>query len=224
MSDNAGLIAAVVIVGAGLYYAWPSAAVPEYDGMPETGEGDTAPDLQDYALQAVDTVSTMFEGEDVNNPNVAAFLYALRLGEGTSGPEGYRIKCGGGTFDSYAAHPAALGWPGFGLSERVCALAGFGPGCVSTAAGAYQINKPTWNRVRAIIGATDFSPEWQDAAAIQLIREKGALADVMAGRTAAAVNKVRKVWASLPGAGYGQREITLQSFNNQYRAAGGVLA
>ena len=60
--------------------------------------------------------------------------------------------------------------------------------------------------------------------AVQLIREKGALADAMAGRVAEAADKVRQVWASLPGAGYGQREVAMNTFLNHYTNAGGTLA
>jgi lysozyme len=66
----------------------------------------------------------------------------------------------------------------------------------------------------------DFTPDSQDAAAWFLIEEKGAGADVLAGRTADAVAKVRKIWASLPGAGYGQREVSLAAFNNVFVQSG----
>ena len=45
-----------------------------------------------------------------------------------------------------------------------------------------------------------------------------------AGRFDAAVAKVRKVWASLPGAGYGQREESMARVRTAYVAAGGTLA
>lgn len=193
---------------------------------PDTGESDAAPDVSDWVNQATDAAATIFDSsaEDMSNPNIAAFLGAIRVGEGTSDGDGYRRLCGGGNFDSFGTHPALAGWRGFPLSAAQCAGAGFGPGCVSTAAGAFQINRPTWNRVAGVLGLSDFSPASQDAAAIQLIREKGALGDVMAGRVADAVAKVRKVWASLPGAGYGQREVGLGSFQDNFLMYGGVMA
>lgn len=45
-----------------------------------------------------------------------------------------------------------------------------------------------------------------------------------AGRVEIAANKVRKVWASLPGAGYGQGEVRMASFVNNYVNAGGTVA
>jgi len=160
----------------------------------------------------------------MSNKNKSAFLRCLRLGEGTSGPNGYQTLFGGSLFNSFDRHPAEAGWPGVKLSDRMCSLAGFGPGCVSTAAGAYQFNKPTWRRVAAKYGITDFSPASQDAAAWAVIGEKGAQADVLAGRIEQAISKCRKVWASLPGAGYGQREESMVAVLNEYQRAGGILA
>jgi len=206
-------VVVVALVAAAAYYLGP-----QTDS--ETGESDQAPDLEDYANQA----ASMFESDDMSNPNLSAFLRALRVGEGTSGENGYTTLMGGRQFASFADHPALLGWRGTPLSDGMCRAAGFGPGCVSTAAGAYQITKPTWVRVASKLGLNDFSPASQDAAAIELIREKGALADIQAGRIADAVAKVRRVWASLPGAGYGQAEVRFAAFANNYQNAGGALA
>jgi lysozyme len=214
--DRALILAAVVIGAAAAYYMRPGETLVD-------GESDAAPDLEDYGTQVVALADSYTDttGNDMNKP---AFLMALRYGEGTSGSNGYNTLMGGALFDSYATHPALAGWGGTPLSDSMCAGAGFGPGCVSTAAGAYQINKPTWNRIAAKVGLTDFSPESQDAAAWALIEEKGADADIIAGRIPQAVAKVRKIWASLPGAGYGQAEVAQSSFNTIYSQAGGQLA
>ena len=214
VNSSSTTVAAVLVVAAVAYVAYTMG--PQED---ESGETDQAPGLEDYAYQAI----SIFESEEMNN-NVNAFLTALRVGEGTAGRDGWRTLMGGALFDSFADHPARLGWRGTPLSASMCAGAGFGPGCVSTAAGAFQINKPTWNRLADKLGLTDFTQASQEAAAIELIREKGALSDVAAGRVAAAVSKVRRVWASLPGAGYGQGEVALASFVNHYANAGGSVA
>ena len=60
--------------------------------------------------------------------------------------------------------------------------------------------------------------------AIQQIRECGALPDVDAGRLELAISRVRRIWASLPGAGYGQPEHSIGSLRAAYLAAGGSLA
>jgi lysozyme len=151
-------------------------------------------------------------------------LNAIRFGEGTSGADGYNILCGGGRFDSYGKHPALAGWGGWRMPLAMAAAAGFPNGAVSTAAGAFQINRPTYNRLSSKLGLSDFSPSTQRAMAIELIREKGALADAMAGRALVAAQKVRKVWASLPGAGYGQHEVASTTFLNKYINAGGTVA
>jgi muramidase (phage lysozyme) len=38
------------------------------------------------------------------------------------------------------------------------------------------------------------------------------------------VSRVRNIWASLPGAGYGQPEHKIEKLRAAYVAAGGVLA
>lgn len=156
--------------------------------------------------------------------NVRAFLDALTLGEGTSGANGYRQLCGGGTFAGFDEHPAERGWKGWPMPAAMCRAAGVPVGSVSTAAGRYQINRPTWRPLRKRLGLTDFSPASQDAAAVELIREKGALDDVRAGRFDAAVAKVRRVWASLPGSGWGQREESRARVRAAFVKAGGALA
>lgn len=192
----------------------------------DDGESANGADLEDLGNQALDYGSEYFSEIDemTAQANIRAFLAAIRVGEGTSASNGYSVLFGGATFASFDEHPALLGWGGGRLSDAMCRGAGFGPGCVSTAAGAFQINKPTWVRVRDKLGLSDFSPASQDAAALELISEKGALNDVRAGRVADAVGKVRKVWASLPGAGYGQGEVMLSNFINNYANAGGAIA
>lgn len=209
----AGAVAVAAVVGV---YLMPGPKIID-------GESDEAPDLEDYGQQALALADGYTDGYSMNY-NQAAFLMALRLGEGTRGQDGYSELFGGQNFNSFATHPALAGWPGVRLSDAMCAGAGHGPGCVSTAAGAYQFTKPTWVRLAKKLGLPDFSPRCQDAAAWELIREKGADADVLAGRTAAAISKVRKIWASLPGAGYGQHEVALAAFNNVFTQSGGVLA
>ncbi|WP_373986994.1 glycoside hydrolase family 104 protein [Duganella sp. BuS-21] len=209
----AGAVALAAIVGA---YMMPGPRIVD-------GESDAAPDLEDYGQQAIALADGYTDGYSMDY-NQVAFLMALRMGEGTQGQDGYRTLFGGGLFDSFDTHPALAGWRGLPLSDALCAGAGLGPGCVSTAAGAFQFTKPTWVRIASKLRLPDFSPACQDAAAWELIREKGADVDVLAGRTAAAIAKVRKIWASLPGAGYGQHEVAIASFNKVFTQAGGVLA
>jgi lysozyme len=221
-----------VAVGLVLALAWDTRrrwAPGELLQLVGEGESDQAPDVLDYAAQVPDLVSEVIEvsrtdtPDQVRHANERAFLAAIAEGEGTSGPDGYRTLVGGQLFTDFSEHPAVLGWRGLPLSDAMCRGAGFGPGCVSTAAGRYQITRPTWLRLRDRLGLPDFSPASQDSAALALISERNALEDVREGRIEQAVRKVRSVWASLPGAGYGQREVRLASVLEAFRAAGGYL-
>lgn len=145
--------------------------------------------------------------------NVAAFLSMIRHAEGTAGPQGYRTLFGGGTFDHFADHPRG----------RVTATLGGKP-ITSSAAGAYQILERTWDEVQAALDLPDFSPASQDAAAVYLIRRRGALEDVRAGRFEAAIAKVAKEWASLPGSPYGQPLKSIDQVRQVYASAGGNFA
>jgi hypothetical protein len=70
----------------------------------------------------------------------------------------------------------------------------------------------------------NFSPLSQDLIAIQQIRERGALQDIEKGYINIAIDKVKNIWASLPGAGYGQHENTLDKLITAYKDAGGTIA
>lgn len=203
---NKPLLIATMMAGAALLLLWST-------GEGE-GEGDapySGPDLIDQANALIDDWTDMNKTNAASDPNVYAFLGMLRVSEGTAGPNGYRTLVGGTLFDSFADHPRiVVALPNLGIK--------------SSAAGAFQMLARTWDGVRAKLGLVDFSPASQDRAAIELIRQRGALADVRAGRFAVAVEKCKKEWASLPGAGYGQRENKLTMLQAAYLKAGGVLA
>lgn len=138
--------------------------------------------------------------------NLKAFLLMLQFSEGTYGPNAYRTLYGGSLFNGYDAHPNIIihKW-----------------GISSSAAGAYQFLYNTWAELAQALGLDNFSPINQDRAAVELIRRKGALADVMAGRIALAILKCRKIWASLPNAGYGQKEKTFNQLAMVFQYLGG---
>lgn len=160
--------------------------------------------------------------------NILAFLLTIATSEGTEGRglDPYRVCYGyKHTVQSMADHPAVTGeWPGEKLPDGMCAAAGLGPGCVSTAAGRYQIIKPTWLRARKALGLMDFSPDSQDAAAVWLIAQRGGLEAVQAGKFAQAMQAVRREWASLPGSGWGQPEQRMERLAAVYQQAGGTVA
>lgn len=142
------------------------------------------------------------------NPNVKAFLMMIRQCEGTSGPNGYRTMFGGKLAPDLSKHP------------NVCVP--YKNTC-STAAGAYQFLYRTWQTLSLRLGLKDFSAASQDLAALELIREKGALNNIINGNIEIAIKKVAKIWASLPGAGYGQPEKSITQCLSYYKAAGGNI-
>jgi muramidase (phage lysozyme) len=94
----------------------------------------------------------------------------------------------------------------------------------STAAGRYQILYRWWRIYKAQMFLRDFSPISQDRYALQQLKEHGALPYIDSGRIELAVSKCANVWASLPGAGYGQHENQLAHLQAAYQAAGGEVS
>jgi len=198
----------------------------------EAGQGGASFDLGNLTDTA-ETIMNQITEQAADTPadqagaNIAAFLATVRQAEGTANsPDPYAVCFGyHHTIQDFSDHPALTGeWKGERLPDAMCVNAGFGPGCVSTAAGAYQIIKPTWLKMQAALGLPDFTATSQDAAAVELIRRRGAMEDVKAGRFAAAVGKCRNEWASLPGnyAKQGQRSIA--QLETWFQQSGGITA
>lgn len=133
--------------------------------------------------------------------NVLAFLDMLAWSEGTStikaSDDGYNVIVGGKLFSDYSAHPRVLvDLPRYRIK--------------SSAAGRYQFLAGTWDAIVKNYGFRGrFIPEAQDLAAIKLLTECKALPHIQAGRIEQAIAAAAPIWASLPGAGYGQREHAL---------------
>jgi lysozyme len=146
------------------------------------------------------------------NQNRNAFLSAIAKAEGTygRGDDGYNVLVGGTLFYGYDDHPRKL----VKLNDRLS----------STAAGRYQLLKRYYDAYKKQLKLDDFSPASQDAIAIQQIKECKALDDVDAGRIAEAIKKCARIWASLPGSGYGQREVPLDKLISVFVEGGGKLA
>lgn len=153
-------------------------------------------------------------GASTADANLAAFLSMIRSAEGTAGQRGYQTMFGYRYFDSFADHPRQK----FAFQETT------GRTNYTTAAGAYQFLADTWDGLKRKLGLLDFSPDSQDRAAVELIREKGALADVMAGRFEAAVAKLGTIWASLPSSAYPQGKRSMDFVRAAYEQAGGKYA
>lgn len=149
--------------------------------------------------------------------NLDAFLSMIAHSEGTLkiGDRGYNCMVGSTPaqpilFGSYRDHPRVK------IQLR--------PELVSTAAGRYQILARYFDAYKASLRLQDFGPDAQDLIATQMIREQHALEDVAAGRFDAAVMKCANIWASLPGAGYGQHENQLADLRDTFTKEGGQLA
>ena len=157
--------------------------------------------------------------------NALAFLDMLAWAEGTStspatAMDGYDVIVTGidrkpEVFKDFSDHPFARGRKSKVINSK---------GLTSNASGRYQQMLKDWPHYRALLKLSDFSPISQDLLALQHVRECRALPDVHAGRIETAIKKCRNIWASLPGAGYGQREHRLEDLIKQFRLAGGTLS
>jgi len=136
---------------------------------------------------------------------VRAFMDTLAYAEGTK--EHYDYIFTFVTFNSYKDHPR----------RAVCA----GKLC-STAAGRYQFLSKTWDGLAPDLGLSDFTPPSQDKAGLELVRRAGAYNLVLKSdryeNFAAAVKKINKIWASLPGSPYGQPTHSLAALWKAYQA------
>ena len=199
----------ILIAAAALAVLWAMQHARRVDDMPdqETTVIDDVlvtldPSTYDPAPVEPDTVQT----------NVRATLDMIAYSEGTG--DSYNILFGGGHFDSYADHPRQL----FNFTNRR------GETLKTTAAGRYQFLARTWDALRDKLALPDFGPESQDTAALELIRQRGALKDAEAGRIAAVMQKCAPIWASLPGAGYAQPERKQGELIAAFTQSGGIVA
>lgn len=134
----------------------------------------------------------------------------IAVPEGTSGPNGYRTMFTGRLFDNnFVDHPRKI-WCSGGLC--------------SNAAGRYQFLSATWDMCKQALDLPDFSPASQEGAAIFLIKNRGALGDVDAGKLTRALEKTSWEWASLPPGRFGQPSITFAKAKQLFKDFGGVLA
>ena len=159
--------------------------------------------------------------EELWGENVKAFLDMIAVSEGTIGlgDDGYNVLVGSSkdnvkTFSSYANHPGVV----VELKNKQGVTTRW-----SSAAGRYQIISSTWHDIMIRRPLLDFSPRSQDQAAVYLISGAKAYSDVIAGHFDEAVIKCEHIWASLPGAGYGQRENKLEALRDAYILAGGKV-
>lgn len=139
--------------------------------------------------------------------NVIAFLAVIRHKESNHTDAAYRLMNGG---QSFMAPP----WVHPGRVFR---------GGTSTAAGAFQFVKKTWQGIVDEVGLTDFSPPNQERAAIYHMAYLGALPYVLSGDFELAIDRCNNTsgWTSLPG---GPEQLqTMAEAKRVYLAYGGRL-
>ena len=138
------------------------------------------------------------------NQQWKAFLDLIGWSEGTSTSaltvnQGYDVGVTGingpWVFTNYSDHPFMLGG---GIVVREL------PRLVSTAAGRYQLLARYWRVYKVQLHLPDFSPQSQNAVALQQIKERGGLLLLDAGNVQGAIEACASIWASFPGNSYGQ--------------------
>uniref|UniRef100_UPI0035B34F16 glycoside hydrolase family 24 protein n=1 Tax=Hylemonella sp. TaxID=2066020 RepID=UPI0035B34F16 len=204
------LIPAALVLTVAVVLARRSNGTALQDDMPDQTAGAV-----ESLIHQLNPMQYLDDTDDqIARMNERAFLDMIAYAEGTSSPEGYRMMFGGGLFNSYADHPRVL----HEFTNKV------GQRLKTSAAGRYQFLARTWDELQRKLDLPDFGPASQDSAALELIRQRGALADVRAGRVSEAVRKVAPIWASLPGAGYNQPERKLSQLLQAYSASGGAIS
>lgn len=237
-SPDRALIVAAVFAAALLWNRRADAA-PIVWGNPIPDDGWNSGDY----LDPVDYGSTgdpYNPGDDFVTPNetadaqsrVDAFLWMIGAAETSpqamASGAAFRTFYGGSLFNNLADHPTVTGEKsGIRLPDEWCRAAGYGPGCVSTAAGAFQFTKPTWLTVREARPMwgdrlPDFSESSQYEAARRLLMMDGALPYVQRGDFANAVRRASRRWASLPGSTAKQGGRSMAWLSNIYSEALGV--
>ena len=138
----------------------------------------------------------------------------MLLSEGTDNgrqktrTHGYDVIVGGELFTDYSDHPRKL--------------VTLNPNSNQQAPDA--ISFPLVDAYRKQLGLKDFSPKSQDAVALQQIKERGALPMIdRGGDIRQAIDRCSNIWASLPGAGYGQFEHKADSLIAKFKEAGGTV-
>lgn len=143
------------------------------------------------------------------SPQMRAMLDTIAWAEGAD----YNVMFTGRRFNDFSDHPRQRNRSG---------------GLTSTAAGRYQFLEGTWDGLKEDMNLTDFTPQSQDRACVELIRRRGVADEVEAGNIPAALQQLSYEWASLPpyrypGQGTKTTEQVVNYFNQRldhYRRGG----
>lgn len=144
-----------------------------------------------------------FQGVDTE-ARISAFLATIRAFE--SNDNYYALVGAGdaGSLDMFPYHRWYFTNPATGKND------------FSTAAGAYQITKPTFDQFSRIAGVTDFSPSSQDLIARAILGYEGAIAALQNNDIETAFALASRRWASLPGSQAMQNPKNMQTALNEY--------
>ena len=150
---------------------------------------------------------------EINNQR-KAFLDMLAWSEGIDNGRqktrnhGYDVIVGGELFTDYSDHPRKL--------------VTLNPKLKSTGAGRHQLLFPLVDAYRKQLGLKDFSPKVRTLWHCSRLRS-GALPMIDRGDIRQAIDRCSNIWASLPGAGYGQFEHKADSLIAKFKEAGGTV-
>lgn len=149
------------------------------------------------------------------HPNIKAFLQTIQFTEGTyKYNDPYSVLFGGGKFTDFSTHP----------NQRIPfhnpQKAGSGNNDYSTASGAYQINKGTYDS----LNRWSFDPESQDLDGVDLLKRRGIYNDIVNDNIDAVLNNPQTglEWASMPSSRYGQPTKSYSKTLSVYQAAKGA--
>lgn len=142
--------------------------------------------------------------------NLAAFLDMIAWAEGTKdkGDDGYNVMFGGELFTDYSRHPRIINTVG---------------SLKSSAAGRYQLLYRYWASYTKQLRLNGFDPIVQDCIAIQQIREQRAVPSIYKGDIKSAIKLCSNIWASFPGANYGQKERHIDDMIDRFYWFGGMM-
>lgn len=201
MDKTASIVALFALVGLGIYTLNASAAYVSGDAPPMLPP-PTDPATIDEAISEVQM-----------QPDAQSAVNALLEVIGRFESNGdYYILYGGGHFTDDSHHPN-VHVPFY--NPRKPGPQGV-PNDYSTAAGKYQINKPTYDTYAPRLGVTDFTPATQDQLAYVILNDIDADVAVANGDIAGAFRLASRKWASMPGSTAGQNPQALQTALDTY--------
>jgi muramidase (phage lysozyme) len=158
--------------------------------------------------------------EQAGGEALVKFLDLIAFSEGTSTNahtqnDGYDVIVGGvdghHEFTDFADHPFAAGRPAIVVRNGP-------PQLTSTASGRYQLLARFWPVYKRQLNLPDFGPVSQDKIALQQIKERQAIQDILAGNIQSAIQKCSNIWASFPGNNFGQGGKSMAALVERYQS------